>query len=377
MAFCSHESGMQHTPSNELYIGLMSGTSLDGVDAALIDFAGLQPQLVATHFRPYPKALVDTLLGLHHAFSGELDQSQKTAQQLSALYAQTVLELLQNSHHQAQNIRAIGNHGQTVRHCPEAGYTLQLANNALLAELSDIDVIGDFRARDIAAGGQGAPLVPAFHSAVFGNSEINRVILNIGGIANVSYLPRTGAVFGFDTGPGNLLMDSWIRLHQGQPMDKDGQWAASGKVLPDLLKKLSGHSYFELPPPKSTGRDLFHLQWLQQQLTPDMAAVDVQATLLAFSVTSIANAIQRFCSPCDEIYVCGGGARNTAMMHELQQQLPHCLISSTETLGIHPDWVEAAAFAWLARQFVLRQAGNLPAVTGARGPRVLGALYPA
>lgn len=368
---------MSHTSTSELYIGLMSGTSLDGIDAVLMDFSGAQAQLLATHYQPYPTQLVDTLLLLHHAQSGELDTSQRVAGQLAELYAETVSGLLQQSGHTSRQIRAIGNHGQTVRHCPEAGYTLQLSNNSLLAELSGIDVIGDFRSRDLAAGGQGAPLVPAFHAALFGHPAKHRVILNIGGIANISYLPPHGSVLGFDTGPGNLLLDAWIRHHQQQAMDRDGQWAASGKILPALLASLLNNAYFDQAPPKSTGRDLFHLDWLQQHLSPEMAAVDIQATLLAFTCHSISAAIQRFCDACDEIYVCGGGARNSALMHALQQQLPACHVDTTATLGIHPDWVEAAAFAWLARQFELRLPGNLPAVTGAAGPRILGSLHPA
>lgn len=365
------------TYTAKLYIGLMSGTSLDGVDAALVDFSEPQPTLLGTHFLPYPEPLVQALLQLHQPRMGELHEAQLISQQLSRLYAQTVNELLQKTGRNAADITAIGNHGQTIRHRPESAYTVQLANNALLAELTGIDVIGDFRARDLAAGGQGAPLVPAFHTAAFGSPQYNRVILNIGGIANISYLPRHGNVFGFDTGPGNLLLDSWIRQQQNQPFDCDGRWAASGSILPELLANLLNEPYFQLPPPKSTGRDLFHLDWLSRHLTTSMAATDVQATLLALTATSIREAVQRFCPDTEEIFVCGGGARNGALMRALKDQLPQCHITSTETLGIHPDWVEAAAFAWLARQFDLRQPGNLPQVTGARGPRILGALYPA
>lgn len=361
----------------KLYIGLMSGTSLDGVDAALVDFSERQPALLDTHFLPYPEPLVQALLQLHQPRQGELHEAQLISQQLSHLYAQTVNELLHKSDRNAADVAAIGNHGQTIRHCPESAYTVQLANNALLAELTGINVIGDFRARDLAAGGQGAPLVPAFHAAVFGSQQYNRVILNIGGIANISYLPRNGDIFGFDTGPGNLLLDSWIRQQQNQPFDRDGDWGASGAVLPELLANLLDEPYFQLPPPKSTGRDLFHLDWLTRNLKPTMAAVDVQATLLALTATSIRNAVQGFCADTDEIFVCGGGARNGALMRILKGQLPQCHIASTEMLGIHPDWVEAAAFAWLAHQFELRQPGNLPQVTGAQGPRILGALYPA
>lgn len=366
------------TPASipSLFIGLMSGTSLDGVDAALVDFGASRPQLLATAYLPYPPHLVPLLLALHAARSGELDCAATVANQLAQLYATTVVTLLQQSGYPASAIAAIGNHGQTIRHCPEAGYTLQIGNNALLAELTGIDVIGDFRSRDIAAGGQGAPLVPAFHQAVFGSPASNRIILNIGGIANISYLPVAGQVFGFDTGPGNLLLDAWIREHQGQAYDRDGAWASSGQPIPALLTALLSEPYCEQAPPKSTGRDLFNLAWLQQRLSPEWAAVDVQATLLAFTSHSIAQAIRRFCPAGNEILVCGGGARNTALMQDLKMQLPDIPVGTTSQLGIDPDWVEAAAFAWLAYRFVNRQPGNLAAVTGACGPRVLGALYP-
>lgn len=360
-----------------LYVGLMSGTSLDGVDAALVDFSGPQPALRGTHYLPYPEPLVKILLQLHHPRQGELHEAQLVSQQLARLYAQTVNELLHKTDHGTADIAAIGNHGQTVRHCPESSYTIQLSNNALLAELTGIDVIGDFRARDLAAGGQGAPLVPAFHAAVFGSPQHNRLILNIGGIANISYLPRDGDIFGFDTGPGNLLLDSWIRQQQNQPFDSDGRWAASGTVVPKLLASMLREPYFQLRPPKSTGRDLFHLDWLTRHLTPEMTAADVQATLLALTATSIGDAVQHFCKGCEEIFVCGGGARNAALMQALKTQLAGCHVATTEALGIHPDWVEAAAFAWLARQFDAHQPGNLPQVTGARGSRILGARYPA
>lgn len=364
------------TSKPSLFIGLMSGTSLDGVDAALVDFGDSRPQLLATTYLPYPAHLVPLLLELHTARSGELDRAATLANQLAQLYATTVATLLRQSAHPASAILAIGNHGQTIRHCPEAGYTLQIGNNALLAELTGIDVIGDFRSRDIAAGGQGAPLVPAFHQAVFGSTASTRVILNIGGIANISYLPTDGNVFGFDTGPGNLLLDAWIREYQGQAYDRDGAWARSGQLIPALLSALLSEPYCEQAPPKSTGRDLFNLAWLQRRLNPEWSAVDVQATLLAFTSHSIARAIRRFCPACDEILVCGGGARNTALMDDLQMQLPDIPVGTTSQLGIDPDWVEAAAFAWLAYRFVDRQPGNLAKVTGARGPRVLGALYP-
>lgn len=362
--------------TSQLYIGLMSGTSLDGIDAALLDFGVEPPRIVATAFNAYPQTLVDLLLQLHHDQAGELHQSQQIANQLARLYAAAVAQLLVTANIRPAEVAAIGNHGQTIRHRPEHGYTLQLGNNALLAELSGIDVIGDFRSRDIAAGGQGAPLVPAFHRAIFGSDRHNRVILNIGGIANITHLPASGAVSGFDTGPGNLLLDSWIRLHRQQAYDRGGAWAASGTPIRALLAQLLAEPYLRQAPPKSTGRDLFNLSWLQRQLDPEWRAEDVQATLLAYTCTSITNAVADYCAGCEQIYVCGGGAHNTALMQALQQQLPGIDLATTGALGIDPDWVEASAFAWLAHRFVQRQPGNLPAVTGASGLRVLGALYP-
>jgi anhydro-N-acetylmuramic acid kinase len=246
-----------------------------------------------------------------------------------------------------------------------------------LAELTGIHVVGDFRSRDIAAGGQGAPLVPAFHDHVLRHTDIHRVILNIGGIANLTDLPPGKNTTGFDSGPGNLLLDAWIARHQGKPYDKDGAWAASGKIIPALLQKLLSESFFAAIPPKSTGRDLFNLAWLDIHLSSNEAPEDVQATLLALTGNSIAEAVQRFCAGGQEIYVCGGGAHNKALVSHLQCALPQCRIQETEILGIAADWMEAIAFAWLAQQTIHLRPANLPAVTGAKHPCVLGAIYPA
>ena len=274
------------------------------------------------------------------------------------------------------NVVALGCHGQTIRHRPEARYTIQLCNGALLAELTQNIVVCDFRSRDIAAGGEGAPLVPAFHQALFAHPSIHRVILNIGGIANITDL-GPDAVQGFDTGPGNMLMDAWIQRHLGKTFDQDGEWAKGGNCIDDLLQDLLVLDYFSRIPPKSTGRELFNLHWLQEQLSGKENPRDVQATLLALTSVTIARAVKAYCNGAKEIYVCGGGAANPELMSGLAAALPGVTITTTAKLGIDPDWVEACAFAWLARQALLLRPGNLPSVTGAMGPRILGAIYPA
>lgn len=355
----------------------MSGTSLDGIDVALVDFADATPKLLATNFQPYPDSLKATLLALHHSADNELHQAQITANQLATDYAQATVALLSNHKIPADKIRAIGCHGQTIRHRPELGYTVQLGNAALLAELTNLDVVSDFRSRDIAAQGQGAPLVPAFHDRVLRHSNIHRVIVNIGGISNLTNLAPNKPTIGFDCGPGNLLMDAWISKHQGHAYDKNGAWAASGKVIPALLDKLQRETFFSSPPPKSCGRDLFNLHWLKAHLIGDESAEDVQATLLALTVSSIADAIQHYCGGAEEVYLCGGGAYNGALVKNLQQSLPRCRIQLTDILGIGANWLEAIAFAWLARQCIHSLTANLPEATGAKHPCILGAIYQA
>jgi len=359
-----------------LYIGIMSGTSLDGIDVALVDLAA-NPTLLASHFQPYSPTRVATLLDLHVAGRDELHSAQLTANQLAEDYANATHALLKKAAIDPRDIRAIGCHGQTVRHRPEKGYSLQLNNGALLAELSGITVVSDFRSRDIAAGGQGAPLVPAFHDKILRHPTIHRAILNIGGIANLTNLDPKRTTTGFDTGPGNLLMDAWIAKHQGAAYDAHGAWAASGRVIPVLLLALLADPYFAAKPPKSTGRDHFNLAWLGKHLHATESPAEVQATLLALSADSMAEAVRRDCAGTEEIYVCGGGAHNDALLARLRTALPQCRIDSTDRLGIGADWMEAAAFAWLARQTLHRLPGNLPAVTGARHPCILGAIYPA
>ncbi len=356
------------------YIGLMSGTSLDGVDGVLTAFDG---ELHAAYL-PFPDALRATLLALQAPTDNEIHTEALAAGELARLYADCVHSLLEQSGVAPAEVKAIGAHGQTIRHLPALGYTRQINQPALLAELTGIDVIADFRSRDIAAGGQGAPLVPAFHQAVFGSPAATRVVANIGGIGNISVLRASGDVLGYDTGPGNVLMDSWAARHLGRPYDANGDWAASGRLLPDLLDCLLAEPYLTLPSPKSTGRDLFHADWLAQRLQHfrGAAAADVQATLATFTARTLADAIRRDAADAEAVYVCGGGALNGHLMATLQT-LVGKPVHSTEALGISPNQVEATAFAWLAARFCERQPGNLPAVTGARGPRILGALYPA
>ncbi len=361
--------------SAEHYVGLMSGTSLDGVDAVLIDFSSGRHRILGEAFLPFGDALRARLLAIHQTQSDEIHQAAVLGNELARVYARAVHELLSKARVSSVAVLAIGCHGQTIRHRPDAGYTIQLGNGALLAELTRNIVVCDFRSRDIAAGGEGAPLVPAFHQTMFAHPSIHRVIVNIGGIANITDL-GPGAVQGFDTGPGNMLMDAWIQQHLGKPFDRDGAWATGGRCLDDLLQALLVHEFFFRNPPKSTGREHFNLAWLEGRLSGKENPRDVQATLLALTAVSIARAVKSCRDGAKEIYVCGGGAANSALMSGLAAALPGVTVTTTAKLGIDPDWVEACAFAWLARQALLLHPGNLPSVTGATGPRVLGAIYP-
>ncbi len=371
--------------TTERYIGLMSGTSLDGVDGALVEFAGDRLRVVGFESAALPEALRAELLALNTSGVDELHRAALAGNALSRVYAEVVGRLLGAARLAPADVRAIGAHGQTVRHRPGmfdgTGYTLQLGSPALLAERTGIDVVADFRSRDVAAGGQGAPLVPAFHQAVFGRAGTAVCVLNIGGIANLSVLGADGSVLGFDCGPGNALMDLWCDRHTGRPYDADGAWAAQGRVVPELLERLLAEPYLHQPPPKSTGRDLFHADWLQAHLRalpgPAPAPVDVQATLTEFTARACALAAGAHGQGGTELAVCGGGARNGHLMRRLAALLPNVRVHATDALGLHSQQVEAAAFAWLARRALQRLPGNLPQVTGAAGPRVLGALYPA
>jgi anhydro-N-acetylmuramic acid kinase len=383
---------VQNTAMSDLYIGLMSGTSLDGVDGVLADFSGNRLRVVASASEPFSDVFRAELLALNSPGHNELHRAALAGNQISAVYAQVVSKLVEAAKVQsidARHIKAIGAHGQTVRHQPQrtsaepagAGYTLQLGNPSLLAELTGVDVVADFRSRDVAAGGQGAPLVPAFHMSVFGQTDRATAVLNIGGISNLSVLPATGVgeVTGFDCGPGNALMDAWCQRHTGKPFDLGGAWAAGGKLVPALLASLLDDPYFAKLPPKSTGRDLFSTEWLTMKLSPfaDARPQDVQNTLTEFTASACAMSVKDFAGGSRELIVCGGGAFNTFLLERLQASLTGIQVSVSDAHGLPAQQVEAAAFAWLARRTVQREAANLPGVTGAKGLRVLGAVYPA
>lgn len=378
---------MTVSPSNaarvtaSLYIGLMSGTSMDGVDGVL---AAITPegrtQVLAHASTSLPSPLREELLQLNTPSDNELHRAAVAAHGLTTLYGQVVAQLLDMRRHSAHDIRAIGVHGQTVRHQPQqqAPYTWQLNNPARLAEITGIDVVADFRSRDVAAGGQGAPLVPAFHLGAFGQAGSCIAALNIGGISNLSVLPGDGDARGWDCGPGNALMDHWCQQHTGQAFDRDGAWAATGQVHQNLLERLLQEPYLDQPPPKSTGRDLFNPDWLSSRLAgfDGLAPADVQATLTAFTAQACIRDVQQHAAQAHELIVCGGGALNLCLMRLLKQGLPTVEVVSSEARGLPPLQVEAAAFAWLAHKCVRREPASLPSVTGARGARVLGALYP-
>lgn len=355
----------------------MSGTSLDGVDAALVNFDDEGMSLVATTHRPFPQPIREEAFALLSPTGNELHRTALLANRLSLEYAEAAISTCRTAGLGPKDVIALGCHGQTLRHRPHDGYTTQINNPALLAELSGIRVIADFRSRDIAAGGQGAPLVPAFHDARFRNAGRRRVILNLGGIANVTILAPDRQTLGFDTGPANMLMDSWIRRHLDKDFDADGCWASLGTVQSGLLAKLMTHPFLSLPPPKSCGAEEFNLGWLDDILKGDEAPVDVQRTLAAFTASSVANALAQWSGQVDELYLCGGGARNPVVHADLAAALPGTRIGTTDDLGVPAESVEAIAFAWLAYRHCAGLPGNLPAVTGARGLRILGASWPA
>ncbi|HXF47045.1 MAG TPA: anhydro-N-acetylmuramic acid kinase [Burkholderiaceae bacterium] len=365
---------------SELFIGLMSGTSVDGVDAVLADFAAWPPRLLGHLHHGFAAELRDELLRLNHQCEDELHRSAVASQHLARAYAAAVQDLLLHAEVEAADVRAIGAHGQTVRHRPEAGYTIQLNAPATLAELTGIDVVADFRSRDVAAGGQGAPLVPAFHAALFA-TDAPRAVVNIGGISNLTGLPARGAdaaVLGFDCGPGNVLIDAWALEHLGEPIDRDGRWAAGGRLDAGLLEVLLAEPFFVAPPPKSTGRELFNPAWLRARLA-HRESVDphnVATTLTRLTAVVIGRALAMHFPQAQDLIVCGGGAHNATLIKMLAEEVAPRPVRSSAELGVAPEHVEALAFAWLAREFLARRPANLPAVTGADGPRVLGCLYP-
>jgi anhydro-N-acetylmuramic acid kinase len=373
--------------SRPLYIGMMSGTSLDGIDAVLAEIGpDGQAQLLGAVSTPFAPPLRQALFALQTPGENEIHREHLAANALAVAYADLVKQLLADSKRRPSEISAIGAHGQTIRH--QAGpntalaYTHQTLNPALLAELTGIDVIADFRSRDLAAGGHGAPLVPAFHAQQFADDK-NTAVLNLGGIANLTLLPQTGAITGFDCGPGNMLMDAWIAKHHGHAFDQDGAWAAQGTVIESLLESMLADPFFAKVPPKSTGRDDFHLPWLEKQIGSNaFKAEDIQATLLRLTVTAALQSIRVYAPQTEVLIVCGGGVRNTALLNGLrdhaQTVFSHALeVRSSEANGVDPQLVEALAFAWLAWAHKTKRPANLPAVTGASGPRILGACYPA
>ncbi|OOF45897.1 anhydro-N-acetylmuramic acid kinase [Rodentibacter trehalosifermentans] len=369
----------------QYYIGMMSGTSLDGIDIALVDFSFAQPKLLATDFTPMPQHLRKNITALVQSGETTLQQLGELDHQLGRLYADCVNVFLQKHQLSPQNIQAIGCHGQTVWHSPKGAFpfTLQIGDMNLLAALTGITTIGDFRRKDMAFGGQGAPLVPAFHQALFFDPRCATVVLNIGGISNISLLIPNQPVVGFDTGPGNTLLDQWIEKHKNVAYDKNGDWAAGGEVNEALLNALLDEPFFRQPPPKSTGRELFNLAWLEQKIqklcqnSTALLPQDVQATLVELTVCSVAESLKLIRTPLPKrLLVCGGGAKNTLMMQRLADRLPQWSIHTTNEFAMDSDYVEAAAFAWLAYRRMHNQPGNLPEVTGAKSAVGLGAVFP-
>lgn len=365
---------------NGLFLGLISGTSADGIDAALVELGHHAPVAVASITCPYPSDLRDRILDVSQRdVALSLDAYGELDHRIADAFADAALRVLDEAAIEPNQLRAIGSHGQTLRHRPggNSPFTLQCGDPSVLAERLGTTVVADFRRRDVAAGGQGAPLMPAFHAAILGGDDDDRAVLNLGGIGNLTLLPRSGDVSGFDTGPANGLMDAWCLQHTGRPFDRSGEWAAAGKINDALLQRLLGEPWLALPPPKSTGRDLFHLGWLASHLEGiQLEPMDVQATLLALSAISIADLLRKTLPECRRLIVCGGGVHNLTLMKSLDEALPNVVVESSARHGIDPDFVEASGFAWLARETLAGRPGNLPRVTGARGPRVLGAIYP-
>ena len=373
---------MSLSKKNKLFIGLMSGTSLDGVDVVLVDFKKPQPKLLGSYCHPISKTLKQTLIKtIQPNWTGSLEDIGTLNKQLGELFSDASLTFIKKEKIDPKLISAIGSHGQTLWHKPDGQYpfSLQLGDASMIAEKTGITTVADFRSRDISADGQGAPLAPAFHHAFLSHPVKNRMILNIGGIANITFLPKqssNNSISGFDTGPGNGLIDAWIKANIKKRFDKNGDWARSGKILPDILKILLSDDYFAKLAPKSTGKEAFNLTWLKQQLGNKLKsniAEDIQATLTELTAVSIANHIK---NNCDELFICGGGIHNQFLIERLQHHLPITTsLSSTEELGIHPDWMEAMAFAWLAKQTLEGKTSNLTEVTGAKGKRILGAIH--
>lgn len=369
----------------QLYIGLMSGTSMDGIDAALVEFENQHIKLIASHSHPIPKSLKEKLHQLSlDSPEVSLDMLGETDSHLGQIFADAVKSLLNEAGIKAEKITAIGSHGQTIRHRPDLknNFSMQIGDANRISYNTGITTVTDFRRKDMAAGGEGAPLAPAFHQQVFYSEKENRAILNIGGISNITFLPKDQKenCFGFDTGPGNMLMDAWIQKHKNKSYDNNGMWAASSTANQTLVDSLMQDAFISARPPKSTGREHYHLDWLEQQLQKEHCKLNesqIQASLCKFTSDSIVYAIENFLPQIDTLIVCGGGVHNANLMNQLSEKLIQTKVTSSEDYGIHPDWVEAIAFAWLAKQTIDNKPGNLPAVTGAKETCVLGAIYPA
>lgn len=365
----------------QLYLGLMSGTSADAIDAVVVDLQAA-PQLIDHYSLPLPAQTQQKIHALSLPDTNEIDRMGALDVELGQLFAQAVRELLDKSGINANEVTAIGSHGQTIRHrppgSPQGTFTLQIGDPNIIAELSGITTVADFRRRDMAAGGQGAPLVPAFHQAIFHNSSRDRAVVNIGGMANITWLPAQGRTLGFDTGPGNVLMDTWTLAHLGKSYDANGKWAASGQINAELLSVLLADPFFSLAAPKSTGRESFNRRWLEQglnRLTHTPNPEDVQATLVEVTAQSICDGINQLSTTSKEVFVCGGGAYNEQLIKRLKALLPNDVLETTSTLGVDPQWIEAMAFAWLAQQTLNHRPGNLAAVTGAKREVILGGVY--
>lgn len=373
---------MSDTPN--YYIGLMSGTSMDGIDAALVSFENKHTNLLGTTSIAIPEKIKSDLLLLCHGKNISLKLLGETDKKLGELYSEAVLTLLKNTEIKSTAISAIGSHGQTIYHSPngEHPFTMQIGDANIIAARTHITTVADFRRRDMAHGGQGAPLAPAFHAYLFGcrdrGSGIgDQIVLNLGGIANITHISadKSKPIIGFDTGPANTLLDQWCQKHTGQSFDKNGEWARSGKLNTDLLSQLLDDDYFKKPFPKSTGREYFNLSWLDTALKRKDDAVNIQTTLTELTAKTISDAINRISKNKSTLWLCGGGAYNSFLIERIQKNCGHCEIKSTTEIGIDPQWIEAAAFAWLAKQTIEHKSGNLPSVTGAKKETILGGIY--
>jgi len=360
--------------NSSLLFGVMSGTSLDGIDIVLINQNNKNIRIIEFIHMPYNAETRKDFLKLHSEQNSDLKHSIQLSLSHAKITANGIKKILKKHNLKARNIKCIGYHGQTIRHYPDNGYSIQLGSANLLAELTNITVVSDFRNRDIVAGGQGAPLVPAFHNEFFFKKNKNRIIINIGGISNITYLPVNKNVIGFDCGPGNILLDHWIKIHNNKNFDNLGRWAKSGKLIEDLLLNFQKDSFFKKRPPKSTGRELFNKDWLNKFGVKNYPPQDIQRTLLELTVVTINDAIKKFCPSGDEIYICGGGSKNKFLVERLEE-ITGVSINPTDKLNIPSQQVEAIAFAWLAKKCILKQYNNSPTITGSSGLRILGAIH--